>query len=147
MAGDAVEEESLSRTILSEENAFWQGVSHEVCAGARKLRQAAEFLRTRRSRTRWPTTKGVKAKEKVAQKVEPNSKKPHRAAGELTLSERKFETENTAEKKEVSDENNQGVRVVRTLWWRRQCVEQGWALLLWRRLFCGDLSGTLSERV
>ena len=56
------------------------------------------------SRTRCPTTKGVKAKEKVAQKVESNSKKPHRAAGELTLSERKFEAENTAEKKEVSDE-------------------------------------------
>ena len=52
----------------------------------------------------------MKAKEKVAQKVESNSKKPHRAAGELTLSERKFEAENTAEKKEVSDENNQGRR-------------------------------------
>ena len=46
----------------------------------------------------------------VRQKVESNSKKPHRAAGELTLSERKFEAENTAEKKEVSDENNQGRR-------------------------------------
>ena len=44
------------------------------------------FLRTRRSRTRCPTTKGVKAKEKVA------------------LSEWKFEAKNTAEKKEVSDE-------------------------------------------
>ena len=42
-AEDAVEEESLSGTILSEEKAFWQGiVSHEVCAGARKLRLAAE---------------------------------------------------------------------------------------------------------
>ena len=45
MAGDAAEEESLSRTILSEENAFWQGVAnHEVCAGARKLRRAAEVF-------------------------------------------------------------------------------------------------------
>ena len=34
-------------------------------------------------------------------------KKPHRADGELTLSERKFEAENTAEKMEVSDENHQ----------------------------------------
>ena len=64
------------------------------------------FLRTRRSRTRCPSTKTMKAKEKVAQKVESIFKKPHRAAGELTLSERKFEAENTAEKMEVSDENN-----------------------------------------
>ena len=63
------------------------------------------------SRTRCPTTKGVKAKEKVAQKVESNSKKPHRAAGELTLSERKFEAENT-EEKDVYYANNerQGAR-------------------------------------
>ena len=87
-AEDAVEEESLPGTILSDEKAFWQGVaSHEVCAGARKRRR---FLRTRMSRTRCLTTKVVKTKEKVAQKVESNSKKPHRAAGELTLSERKF---------------------------------------------------------
>ena len=44
-AEDAVEEESLSGTILSEKKAFWQGVaSHEVCAGARKLRRAAEVF-------------------------------------------------------------------------------------------------------
>ena len=44
-AEDAVEEESVSGTILSEEKAFWQGVaSHEVCAGARKLRRAAEVF-------------------------------------------------------------------------------------------------------
>ena len=103
-----MEEESLPGTILSEENAFWQGVaSHEVCAGARKRRR---FLRTRRSRTRCLTTKGVNAKENLAQEVEFIFKKPHRSAGELTLSERKFEAENTAEKKEVSDENNQGRR-------------------------------------
>ena len=65
------------------------------------------FMRTRRSRMRCPTTKGVKAKEKVAQKVESNSKKPYRAAGEPTLSERNVEAKNVAEKKEVSDENNQ----------------------------------------
>ena len=40
-----MEEESWSGTILSEEKAFWQGVaSHEVCAGARKLRRAAELF-------------------------------------------------------------------------------------------------------
>ena len=55
----------------------------------------------------------MKAKEKVAQKVQSNSKKPHMAAGELTLSERKFEAENTAEK-EVSDENNQVKAVVQS---------------------------------
>ena len=98
-----------------------QGVaSQEGCTGAPVMAyclverencdERLRFLRTRRSRTMCPTTKGVKAKEKVAQKVESNSKKPHRAAGELTLSERKFEAENTAEKKEVSDENNQGRR-------------------------------------
>ena len=38
-------EESLPGTILSEEKAFWQGVaSHEVCAGVRKLRRAAEVF-------------------------------------------------------------------------------------------------------
>ena len=40
-----MEEESVSGTILSEEKAFWQGVvSHDVCAGARKLRRAAEVF-------------------------------------------------------------------------------------------------------
>ena len=34
--------------------------------------------------------KGVKAKERVVRKVESIFKKPHRAAGKLTLSERKF---------------------------------------------------------
>ena len=43
--GALLEEESVSGTILSEEKAFWQGVaSHEVCAGARKLRRAAEVF-------------------------------------------------------------------------------------------------------
>ena len=46
----------------------------------------------------------------MAQEVEFILKKPHMAAGEVTLGERKFEAENTAEKKEVSDENNQGRR-------------------------------------
>ena len=47
--------------------------------------------------------KGVKAKEKVTQKVESIFKKPHRAAGKLTLSERKFGQEDSSEKKEVFD--------------------------------------------
>ena len=49
----------------------------------------------------------MKAKEKVVQKVESIFKKPHRAAGKLTLKERKFEEEDTSEKKEVFDEENQ----------------------------------------
>ena len=48
----------------------------------------------------------------MAQEVEFIFKKPHRAAGEL--SERKFEAENTAEEKEVSDENNQVKAVVQS---------------------------------
>ena len=105
-----MEEESLSGTILSEEKVFSQGVaSHEVCSGARKR---LRFLRTRKSRTRCPTTKVVKAKEKVAQKVESIFKKPHRAAGEL--SERQFEAENTAEKMEVPYDNNQVKAVVQS---------------------------------
>ena len=86
---DAVEEESLSGTILSEEKAFWQGVaSHEGSAEAPVMayclveRESCDerlrFLRTRRSRTRCPTTKGVKANKKVAQNVEYIFKKPHR---------------------------------------------------------------------
>ena len=117
-----MEEESLSGTILSEEKAFWQGVaSHEVCAGARKrLRFLGPEGRERGVRRQ----KGVNAKEKVAQKVESNSKKPHMAAGEL--SERKFEAENTAEKMEVSDENNQVKAVVQSdeVEWKRKEMEK-----------------------
>ena len=42
------------------------------------------------------------------------SKKPHRADGELTLSEGKFDAENTAETIEVSDDNNQVKAVVQS---------------------------------
>ena len=49
----------------------------------------------------------MKAKEKVTQKVESIFKKPHRAAGKLTVKERKFEEECTSEKKEMFDEENQ----------------------------------------
>ena len=101
-----MEEESVSGTILSKEKAFWQGVAdHESAQERESCDEGLRFLRTRRSRTRCPTTKWVKAKDKVAQKVESIFKKPHRAAGEL--SERKFEAENTAQKKEVSVKNNQ----------------------------------------
>ena len=77
--------------------------SHEGYAGAPVMayclveRESCDerlrSLRTPRSRTRCPTTKGVKAKEKVAQKVESIFKKPHRAAEKFTLKERKFEGE------------------------------------------------------
>ena len=70
-----MEEESLWGTILSEENAFWQGVaSHEVCAGARKLRRAAEVFADPKVENEVSDDKGGKAK------VESNSKKQHRAA-------------------------------------------------------------------
>ena len=51
--------------------------------------------------------KRVKAKEKVVQKVESILKKPYRAAGKLTLSERKFEEKRVADKMETSNENSQ----------------------------------------
>ena len=99
---------------------------HEVCAGARKLRRAAEVFADPKVENEVSDDKTVvKAKEKVAQKVESNSKKPHMAAGELTLSERKFEAENTAEK-EVSDENNQVKAVVQSeeVEWKRKEMEK-----------------------
>ena len=47
------------------------------------------------------------AKESVVQKVESIFKKPHRAAGKLTLSERKFVEENVADKNELFNEKVQ----------------------------------------
>ena len=49
--------------------------------------------------------KGVNVKEKVVQKVESIFKKPHRAAGKLTLSERQCEDKNVDDKNEGYDEN------------------------------------------
>ena len=82
------------------------------------------FLRTRRSRTMCPTTKWLKAKEKVAQKVESIFKKPHRAAGKLTLSERKFVEETGVDGNECTTRRCQWRR--RTCWScqkdrRREC--------------------------
>ena len=54
---------------------------HEVCAGARKLRRAAEVFADPKVENEVSDDKGVKAKEKVAQKVESIFKKPHRTAG------------------------------------------------------------------
>ena len=51
--------------------------------------------------------KGVNAKEKVVRKVESIFKKPHRAAGKLTLSVRKWEETNVADQNELFDENQQ----------------------------------------
>ena len=51
--------------------------------------------------------KWVKAKEKVVQKVESILKKPHMAAGKLTLSERKFEEEKVTDKNELFNEKAQ----------------------------------------
>ena len=51
--------------------------------------------------------KWVNAKENVVQKVESIFNKPHRAAGKLTLSERKFEETNVADQNEVFGENHQ----------------------------------------
>ena len=57
-----------------------------------KLRRAAEVFADPKTKTEVSDDeKVVKAKENVVQKVESILKKPHRAAGKLTLSERKFE--------------------------------------------------------
>ena len=62
-----------------------------------KLRRAAEVFADPKLENEVSYEKGVKAKEKVVQKVESIFKKPHRAAGKLTLSERKFEEKKVAE--------------------------------------------------
>ena len=48
--------------------------------------------------------KSVKAKERVVRKVESIFKKPHKAAGKLTLTERKFVEETGVDGKELSNE-------------------------------------------
>ena len=48
--------------------------------------------------------KGVKANENVVQKVESIFKKQHRAAGKLTLSERKFVGEKVVDQNELCNE-------------------------------------------
>ena len=56
-----------------------------------KLRRAAEvFADPKAEKGVSDDENVVKAKEKVVQKVESIFKKPHRAAGKLTLSERQF---------------------------------------------------------
>ena len=73
-----------------------------------KLRRAAEvFADPKSEKEVSDDERGVKAKEKVVQKVESIFKKPHRAAGKLTLSERKFEEEKVADKNEMFGENYQ----------------------------------------
>ena len=49
----------------------------------------------------------MEANEKVVRKVESIFKKPHRAAGKLTLSERKWGETNVTEQNELSNENRQ----------------------------------------
>ena len=51
--------------------------------------------------------KGVKAKEKVVQKVESIFKKPHRASGKLTLNERKFVEKTGVDGNELSNDKLQ----------------------------------------
>ena len=71
-----------------------------------KLRQATEVFAYPKEENEVSDDKGVNVKEPVIQNVESIFKKPHRAAGKLTLSERKVEAGGTEEKKEVSDESN-----------------------------------------
>ena len=64
--------------------------------------------------------KGVKVKKNVVQKVESIFKKPHRAAGKLTLSERKF-----GEKKEWTDKMRCSERTIRRSLRSRQRGQKG----------------------
>ena len=66
-----------------------------------RLRKAAEGFIDPKVENEVSDYKGVKAMKKVTQKVESIFKKPHMAAGKLTLSERKFEVCDAVEKKEV----------------------------------------------
>ena len=73
-----------------------------------KLRRAAEvFADPKIEEEGSDDESGVKAKEKVVQKVESIFKKPHRAAGKLTLSDRKFVKEMGVDKNELSNEKVQ----------------------------------------
>ena len=77
-----------------------------------KLRRAAEVFADPKAKDDVSDEeKGVKAKEKVVRKVESIFKKPHRAAGKLTLSERKWGEKNVADQNELFDENQQAERV------------------------------------
>ena len=73
-----------------------------------KLRRAAEvFADPKAENEVSEDEKGVKAKEKVVRKVDSIFKKPHRAAGKLTFSERRWEEKNVAEQNELFNENQQ----------------------------------------
>ena len=70
-----------------------------------KLRRAAEvFADPKVENELSEDEKGVKAKERVVRKVESIFKKPHRAAGKLTLSERNFVEETGVDGNELSNE-------------------------------------------
>ena len=70
------------------------------------VRRAAEVFADPKVENEVSDDKDVKTKEKVVQKTESIFKKQHRAAGKLTLKERKFEDGDTAERKEVFGEEN-----------------------------------------
>ena len=73
-----------------------------------KLRRAAEvFADPKAENEESEDESGAKVKEKVVQKVESIFRKPHRAAGKLTLSERKFVEETWFDKNELSNEKVQ----------------------------------------
>ena len=73
-----------------------------------KLRRAAEvFADPKADDEESDDEKGVNAKEKVVRKVESIFKKPHRAAGKLKLSERKWGEKNVADQNELFGENQQ----------------------------------------
>ena len=73
-----------------------------------KLRRAAEvFADPKVENELSEDERGVKAKERVVRKVESIFKKPHRAAGKLTLSERKWGETNVTEQNELFNENRQ----------------------------------------
>ena len=75
-----------------------------MCRLLEKLRMAAEVFADPKAENEVSDDEtGAKPKETVVQKVESSYKKPHMAAGKLTLSERKFEEKKVADKMETSN--------------------------------------------
>ena len=84
----------------------WKGKS-SMSQLLEKLRRADDVFADPKVDNEVFDDNGVKATEKVVQKVESIFKKPHRAARKLTLKELECEDGDTSEKKEVFDDENQ----------------------------------------
>ena len=110
---DRAEENEITervRVTIPMKLSMLSGAEEEMSASfqkelPRKLRRAAEvFADPKVENELSEDEKGVKAKERVVRKVESIFKKPHRVAGKLTLSERKFVEETGVDENAMSNE-------------------------------------------